>query len=374
MSYIQRVNNFINAYSSMDMNPLWKELLLKKNSQLTDQDRLVIDSNPELWWYRQKVNAANKVISELEKRNRQLKKEYENLIKTEMNEELWLPADINQWSETIEWALSGNNNTTNTQETDQRMPGMPIDYGQYERNLEHKNEIEARNPNYYVDEQWRVMPKDWQSEAWAWTSWASNTIDQALGWGWGWWASNTIDQALGWGWGWGWWTYNTWTGGSWESQFGNAMWTLAWSKKQIMSSADEQLQWAAMAANKEAGYMKWLATRTGSSFGEAKLADDRANALYRAQAADIKWQRDQNLAAIDQNIAWVQQQLGSTQAQMAAQQMAARSSWGGWGTSMSEYMKLLTALQKAWWWGNEVEADPENPLTEDELKNINEAK
>jgi hypothetical protein len=324
MSYIQRVNNFINAYSSMDMNPLWKELLLKKNSQLTDQDRLVIDSNPELWWYRQKVNAANKVISELEKRNRQLKKEYENLIKTEMNEELWLPADI--------WAPS-------KVPEDQLRPWLPWDDAQNQWNIENKESIEARNPNVFVNEQWQIVQK-------------------------GWWDSNIVSQE---------WTW-AWTGGSWESQFGNAMWTLAWSKKQIMSSADEQLQWAAMAANKEAGYMKWLATRTGSSFGEAKLADDRANALYRAQAADIKWQRDQNLAAIDQNIAWVQQQLGSTQAQMAAQQMAARSSWGGWGTSMSEYMKLLTALQKAWWWGNEVEADPENPLTEDELKNINEAK
>ena len=308
----------------MDMNPLWKELLLKKNSLLTDQDRLVIDSNPELWWYRQKVNAANKVISELEKRNRQLKKEYENLIQTEMNQELWLPADI--------WAPAKVSE-------DQLRPWLPWDDAQNQWNLENKESIEATNPNVFVNEQWQIVQK-------------------------GWWGSNVVSQE---------WTWS-WTSGSWESQFGNAMWTLAWSKKQIMSSADEQLQWAAMAANKEAGYLKWLATRTGSSFGEAKLADDRANALYREQAADIKWQRDQNLAAIDQNIAWVQQQLGSTQAQMAAQQMSARSSWGGWTVSMSEYQKLLNALKNAWWWGNEVEADPKNPLTEEELANINETK
>ena len=86
-----------------------------------------------------------------------------------------------------------------------------------------------------------------------------------------------------------------------------------------------------------------MATRTWSSFGEAKLADDRASAVFREQASNIKSQRDTQLAWVDQNIAWVKQWLWSTMAQLENSKAQSISS-----SPQSNLDKILETL--AWWW------------------------
>lgn len=287
---INKAKNYINAFANQDINPLWRQLLMKKNSELSAEDRNIIDMNPELWWYRQKVNNANKIINILEWRNRQLKREYDSIVKTEV-----------AWQLGVSWE----------------------------------------------DIMWKISDL-WDS--WSETTTPSVTPETTT------WSTTSATWST---------TSATWATSR-QTPYNDAVSTLEWSKKQIMSSADEQLQGAAIAANKESWYLKWLATRTGSSFGEAKLADDRASAAFREQAANIKSQRDTQLAWVDQNIAWVQQWLGSTMAQLEntkAQSLA----WYKSPASQSNLDKILDTLRG---WDKKDELMPDTVLTDEERRTI----
>lgn len=286
---INKAKNYINAFANQDINPLWRQLLMKKNSELSAEDRNIIDMNPELWWYRQKVNNANKIINILEWRNRQLKREYDSIVKTEMAWELWV-----SW-EDIMWKISDLWDSWS----------------------------ETTTPS--------VTPET--------TTWSTTSAT---------WAATSATWAT-----------------SRQTPYNDAVSTLEWSKKQIMSSADEQLQGAAIASNKESWYLKWLATRTWSSFGEAKLADDRANAVFREQASNIKSQRDTQLAWVDQNIAWVKQWLWSTMAQLENSK-AQSIVWSKSSSPKSNLDKILETL--AWWWDKKDDPQSETKVLTDEEK------
>ncbi len=321
--YINRVNNYINSLQNLDVHPLRKELISKKNSDLSDQDRLIIDQNPELWRYRAQFNNANKIKSELEKRNKQIKKDIEGINMQEIESIAWI--DMGEWDRLDSWEINKR------------------------RDLE--SQFLEENPWYNpfvpnADPIALDKYQEWLSNKWLenTSSWTATEIDPVTGlptmstqWGSTVPVPSTTDQ----------WQATWW---NWKDTYNAAVWTAGKIIPEIHKSADEQLTWAAMAANKEAWYTKWLSTRTWSSFGEAKLADDRANAVYREQAANIKWQRDAQLASAYWGIAWVQEWMAKAQAEMESinQQNTRSSSW------QPSYQDILAALR---WKDDEVDIE-----------------
>jgi len=94
----------------MDEDPIWRVLIKKKSSDLSDKERAIIDMNPELWQMRTQYNTFEKTKKELEKRNKNIKKEYEDFVQWGIKWDLWLDEWDVMWSAIDEnvWPNTGN--------------------------------------------------------------------------------------------------------------------------------------------------------------------------------------------------------------------------------------------------------------------------
>ncbi len=80
-----------------------------------------------------------------------------------------------------------------------------------------------------------------------------------------------------------------------------AMWAIDQSMAAINRNADNQIKWAGMDAARQGWYLKWLASRTGSSMWESWLAANQQQAAFRQQAATVNAGRDTALSTAYNN-------------------------------------------------------------------------
>lgn len=113
---INQLDTYLSGLLNIDSNPAWAELMRKPSSELTDQDRRIIDMNPDLWRHRQKLVDVEKGKKDLLKQNKQLKKWISDFNKQEISGITWIWWDQDDaWTPpVIAWGWATNTDQTSS--------------------------------------------------------------------------------------------------------------------------------------------------------------------------------------------------------------------------------------------------------------------